>query len=346
MYSGVPALLMFIVGGLVLAAIFASFCWVGATFQGRKRTVAIVVVLIFWVGAYWFEGGGREDVQRYWQKKAEETCTVDIENPLGLPDIDGLLDENTLLTPNAVLHLFVQNNLKFVEIRVGKGVSRTDSKSIGYGYVWRKSETEKLYAKLELTKKGDAKCIRLPDEIAGRESRAPFLPDTCVKASFSDKPTARYSLEFTPAKYSDWPFLSRYGAWSIIDRQDGKRLATAKTYWQKPIQIEMLRPDELLSSEAYYIGRTSCIFGQGLLSRVRSIPSSDLNNSRFLLPKRSWLQDPIKEYAKLAESEPAFPESAWRDAVIRAQEIGWSSYAYYGKRYLVHWGGKEIWLIP
>ncbi len=351
---------MIVVAILVLVAFVASFLWAGATFQGRRRTTAIVAVLVFWIGAYWWEGGGREKVRYRWEADARGVCVENIGNALESTDVDGLLDEQTLLTPDSVLHLFLQNNLRFIEIRVGRSANRNDAMSFGDGYNWRRSETEKLYAKLDLSQKGDAKCITLPKGSAGRESSVPFLPDTCVRASFSDKPTARYSLEFTPAKYSDWPFLSRYGAWSIIDKHRNETLATAATDLQKPYPIELKRPDELLRYDpsVYYSDGRSCVAGSGLLSRVRSIRNSDPGNNRFLVPKRLSIQDPtsvlddaetpviqpkklFKEYAKPTDNAHDY-ERAWGDAEARAQKNSWSNYRYYYGDYLIHWGSREI----
>lgn len=356
---------LYVIVGLVLIAFIRSFLWSVTAFQGWRRAIAIAVTAFFWVGVYWIIHG--RDASRYnWERNADKTCAVEADDSFESQDIDNLVDENTVLTANSVLFLLSQNNLKSVEIRVKKSTDRNDSNAFGNGYVWQKSDVEKLYAKLELAQKGNPECIELPHGTAGSESRLPFLPDTCVKASFLDQPSARYSLEFAPAHYSDWPFMSKYGAWSIIDKQTNKKLATATTHRQKPTPIELSSPEEVLTyAPGHYTDSKYCDIGWGLIARIKSLQNPDLNNRRYLntthlspqslfsvaydvdaqripiiQPKKLFKEYPKGHMSELARLDNS--EKVWSNAVIRAQQYGWSNYTNSRGDYLIHWNTKEV----
>lgn len=270
MVSDAWLLPLYLIAGLVLIAFIGSFLWSATAFKGKKRTVVLTVVVVFWAGFYW-NTHGRSASRYKWERNANEICAAEPDNSLESQDIDSLVDENTVLTPDSVLFLLSQNNLKSVEVRVGKSTDRNDSSTFGHDYSWKKNDVEKLYAKLELSKKGDPACVALPHDAAGHESHIPFLPDTCVKASFLHEPSSRYSLEFAPAHYSDWPLMSKYGAWTIIDKQTNKKLATATTYLASQNPIKLHRPEELLKyGLKFHTDWRQCVFGSGLIAQVRS----------------------------------------------------------------------------
>lgn len=360
MYSNVPLLLLWGIAGFHLAALVISFVWPAVALRGRKRTIVIVCVLAFWGGFYWTEKG-RDDARIRWEKEAGELWIADAFNSSHWLDIDSLVDETTFLEPDSVLRLLSQSNLKFVEIRVKGTADRYGNSAFAYDYHFNIRDGEERYAQLELGKESDPDCIRLPEESAKKLLRPPFLPGACIRAHFSEKPSSRFSFEFTPTHYSDWPSARRYGSWLLVDRETNQKLAVATTYLQDTRSLKIPAPDDVLKHSLSRFLNSGCVSGECIINRVRFANPPAPDKRFFLTPRRipqqlqpSGFRDfdtpkipaihprkLVKEYlAGQYEliSQPAFTKDGWGKAITNAQQLGWANFG----SYLVDWTTREI----
>ncbi len=181
-----------------------------------------------WVSLLWIYILGphfKENAELEWRDGSRMACERDL---VSLPKefrVDGFVAELPILRKEDILFLLSERHIKFIEIRV-KADDNSEHRFIGLDRHWTVSAKEGTYARINLGVKGDPDCAELPYSMKGRETKPPFLPDTCVKVSYAEKPSARYALELQhrPNGADD-----KYNNWAIVDRMAGKNIATLTT---------------------------------------------------------------------------------------------------------------------
>jgi hypothetical protein len=143
--------------------------------------------------------------------------------------VDGFLDEVAALRKRHILTLFTHRKLKFVELMVQQ---RPNGKvEIAYPdgegeSGWGVDLPVGSFVRLELSREGDSRCLpetTLPYGLDKKFNAPPFLSDTCLAATYSNGPTARYSISFAnPPQGAS----KGSGNWQLKDREKNTVLAS------------------------------------------------------------------------------------------------------------------------
>lgn len=226
-----------IIVGLALLVVALSIYLTATIFSAWLRLPAILVVLAAWGFLYESKLGapGRAAEAKQSERiKANAQCKEDLITLSQMPngglfEVDGFLDEVAALRTRHILTLFTHKNLKFVELMVQQ---RPNGKvEIAYPNGdgesgWGVSLPVGSFVRLELSRDGDSRCLAetaLPYGLKGRFNVPPFLPDTCLAATYSSAPTARYSIAFaTPPQGASTGFVN----WHLTDRKNNTVLAS------------------------------------------------------------------------------------------------------------------------
>ncbi|WP_316674720.1 hypothetical protein [uncultured Tolumonas sp.] len=347
----------------VLLALVTSIVLPLRKLKGAGQVAVILLVLVFWGVVYWKNlGGGSDFAERDWRVASRNVCEKETASFPHWFRIDSFVDEATIIRTQSVLLLLSERGLKFVEIRVGKNQSSKgfiafgDSQGDGY---WETGVAEGSYARLELGKKGDVSCTELPSHVKGHESELPFLPDTCIKVTYSNKATSRYALELTPSHYSTWSSARKYGAWTLTDREKNQQLATvttSDTSTFRPVGFvtDLLNIDPIRGPSQDCRTASNAIINRILAPELprgdypqllrldkeitSNTPLFDANNSA--IPKVSTVEQGVKYSDKdidlLFGSENS--HALWIKAIDQAKNSGWGNFGHY----LIDWKERVI----
>lgn len=352
---------LYAIYGLIVITFALSIIWPIAKLNGWKQATAVLLVLVSWGIAYWY-AIGRDRAERDWRVASWDVCKKDTASFPNWFRIDSFVDEATILTTQSILQLLSERGLRFVEIRVGKNQRSNGFIAFGHnqgdGY-WDTSEAEGRYARLELGKKGDSSCAELPSHVKGRESKLPFLPDTCIKITYSDKTSSRYALELTPSQYSAWPNTPKYGVWTLTDRQTNQKLATVTTSDTSAIRQVGFMSDLLRIDAAQGPGQDCRTASGAIVNRVLAPVFPRESYPQLLRPEKDVasntplfdVSDPaipdassIEELTQYSESDQDMlfgsinSHAAWIKAIDQANDRGWGNFG----PYLIDWKERTI----
>jgi len=217
----IAELVIYSIIGIVLLAIIVTISIPFFLLKGLARVIGVICVVGIWTYLYHTKLNTHDpELER--RVAAWKICETELNQ---LPDsiaLDSFTDDGAALRLDALLDLFKERRLTFVEIKI-----RSDERGRPFiAYPTGDGESGWLvdgevgaYAKLELGSKGEPDCAPLPSSVEYSIDRVPFLPDTCMRITYSSKPTSDYRLSLIPAT------KLTYGAWVLLKQKDGKELA-------------------------------------------------------------------------------------------------------------------------
>lgn len=204
--------LLVILGSLAIPFVFATGWW---------RLVILLPIVGFW-GYQYREQFQKPEAMAKWRLTGLEQCRSESKALPNLIPTDGFLDEGVGVSDEIILALFSERQLDFVEIYF------PNTNTIFRNRI--ELDTAKAlvqpYIHLTLSKKGDPHCVRLLGAPEGKERRVPFLPDTCLTATYQNEPTARYAIRL---EHAAEPESKLYGRWTLIDRVTSTPIASVTT---------------------------------------------------------------------------------------------------------------------
>ena len=357
----VPLMTLLVYGllGLLLIAFVASFLVPFAWLKGKWRIAAVMVVVGFWGHLY------REKVtlpkeDGEWRLAGRARCDAEQKQIPLLPVVDGFLDEGAALRKQALRQLFAERHLDFIEIKIPQSGAAAGLIAYpdGDGETgWIVPTSKGAYVRLQLGKKGDPTCVELPYGLSGRMDSPPFLPDTCVTATYSDAPTARYALSLRTGASRE---SRQYGSWSLVDRTNGQPIVALTTtdaaggFGSAGIGLSIPGKPHFSDCGAPHTIIVDRLAGSGnvrqtqLLAeeRVSAQPEvASIDQADPGIP----LVHAVAQTILFSDSEegvlfsPEIQRSEWESAIERASQVG---YADFGTRLVDLRAGKLISLQP
>lgn len=352
-FGPVLTLLVFVIGAGFLLLFAASILVPVFFLKGRKRFVCLATVAMFWVGFYFWNN--YESTIRGW---AYTHCVEEQKLLPAFLQVDGFTDEGAALRKQDVLKFFTERNIKFIEIKVQNNGNMGPEIAYPDGDQepgWKVSRPIGSYAKIELGQKGDPDCMDLPYGIEGRVDRPPFLPDTCIKATYFDEAQARYALVLDPKGN---PHGRLYSSWTFIDRSRGERLAALTTTDTSTTvtagNFSRIEGARLAECQAPYTAIANRITGAQehippqllVQTKVRArIEPGDIETKFINIPTVS-ATDEVAVYSE-AESNRLFnswlDHNEWKTSIEKAKLQGWANHS----SNVVDWSTRRyISLIP
>lgn len=340
----VPLMTLLVYGllGLLLIAFIASFLLPIAWLKGRWRIAALLCVVGFW-GHLYFKNVTAPEEDRTWRRAGWARCEVEQEQLPSSIVVDGFLDEGAALRTRVLYALFAERHLDFIEVKVPQ--SGADAGRIAYPdgdgeSGWFLPSSKGSYVRLQLGKKGDPACVDLPYGLSDRMDRPPFLPDTCIAATYSNAPTARYALSLGTGASRD---TRQYGSWVLLDRTTGQpivRLTTTDTPGRvssaglglslpaRPLVGDCRSPHTIIVDRL--IGSDSARQTQLLLvERVDAKPDvTSIDQAASNMPLVRAISEPFL-YSEAEEGSlfaPEIRQSEWKLAIEQAFSAGYADY--------------------
>lgn len=324
--------------------------------KGFLRFAIIIPILIFWKFVYWNTWGeGSQFAEIDWRAESTHICERETKLFPNWFYMDSFITDATNISTQAILSLLSNRGLNYIDIRVSK---LGPQKFIAYGAnqgdaFWETEATEGTYARVELGKKGDVGCTDLPYPVSGQESELPFLPDTCVRVTYSNNTTSRYALLLTPSHYSKHPSERKYGTWTLTDLEKGQQLATVTTSDKYGTLtggvIANINRNDLTVSP----GQDCRSSGYAIVNRMLAPEQSKsiLREADAIMaspPKFDVDQDGITEVTASEQGirnndnnvhfDPINSHNSWTLAIEQAKKSGWGNYY----NYLIDWRERTI----
>lgn len=358
-----PLLIFIIYGVLTLMAVafVTSFVLPIRLFQGRARRVALGMVSLAWAGIFVWKV-----MVPHWESTARlaifKQCEAQLASVPDVLEVDGILDEGAALRKRMIWDLFAVRHLSFVEIKVRRPEGKAAEIAYGDGDEprgWELSDPQTSWVRLELMSDRNPGCANLPLGLQGQFNRPPFLPDSCIKLTYLQAPTARYALSLQPASGR---LFRQQGAWQLVDRATGKSIASLATVDPSPWVSagSVLSPEGAPRSKDCFAPHTV------LVDRLHGTAASDPVRDTHLLDleriqaktdvKGIDAADPLLPEARAVAEQVAWTEQEekalfnpdiyfepWRDAVALARERNTSPY---GSRLLDLQERKLVSLVP
>jgi hypothetical protein len=361
--------ILLIIVGFALLVVALSIYLVAKMFRGRLRLPAILVVLAAWGLVYELQlgGPGRESQARHNERmQANTQCNEDLialsqTANGGFFEVDGFLDEVAALRKRHILTLFTHRKLKFVELMVQQRPNGTveiaypDGES---GGGWGVSLPVGSFVRLELSREGDSRCLAdtaLPYGLNGRINAPPFLPDTCLAATYSSVTTARYSIAFANLPQGASEGLIK---WQLTDRKNNTVLAS----------LTDVRPDPWVSSgsdlstDQKEMDKSCGARHTALVDRLRGVNGAPLHpqvlartvvvakqspkrlnesvlDLKVVHPSFELFSMDDQEYSKVMN--PWSIPAEWPRAINEAKSSGFASY----DRELVDWESRSLYRL-
>lgn len=221
----IAELIIYSIIGIVLLTIIATISIPFFLLKGITRVIGIICVVGIWMYLYQTKLNTHDPLLER-RVAARKICETELNQ---LPDsvaLEGFTDDGAALRIDALLNFFQERRLSFVEIKI-----RSDERGrpfIAYPRGdgesgWLVDGEVGTYAKLELGSKGDRDCATLPASAKYNIDRVPFLPDTCMRITYSAQPTSDYRLSLIPTTELN------FGAWVLLNQKNGKELARLTT---------------------------------------------------------------------------------------------------------------------
>lgn len=146
-------------------------------------------------------------------------------------DIDEFVDEGASLRTTLLLKLLIDRQVRAIYVRPIKEsnawrIARPDG---GMDSIWRAADSTLGYVKLEFGYRSSGKCLpekQMPIYQWKRFDSPPFLMDSCITATYVDKPSARYALRYAPSKNV---LGKQFGYWTISDLESNRSIAQLTT---------------------------------------------------------------------------------------------------------------------
>lgn len=361
--------ILLIIVGFALLVVALSIYLTAKIFSGRLRLPAIFVVLAAWGLLYESKLGapGRAAQEKQNARmQANTQCEADLialsQTPNGgFFEVDGFLDEAGALRKRHILTLFAHRNLKFVELRVQQ---RPNGKvEIAYPdgegeSGWGVSLPVGSFVRLELSREGDSRCLAetaLPYGLNEKFNAPPFLPDTCLAATYSSVPTAGYAIAFADAPEGTH---SGFVNWQLTDTKNNAVLA----------RLTDVRPDPWVSSGPdLSIDQTNLDNSCGarhtaLVNRIRAVSGAPFHPQvlvrTVVVAKQSprQLNERVQDFSALHPTAELFSmddqehskvmnpwsiRAEWPRAISEAKDSGFASYDHE----LVDWQSKTLYRL-
>jgi hypothetical protein len=354
----VPLMTLIVIGALavLLVTLILSFVLPTRLLKGKARISAVAVVALIWVALFW-RYVGEPELYKKWRRATIEDCRAELAHIPELIRVDGFLDEGAALRKDMLLQLFSERGLSFVEIRVRQSNGKAPHIVYPDGDFessWTLANPRTSTVRLELSADDDPACTALPDRLEERITQPPFLPNTCIKLTYLDAPTARYVLQLQPAA----PLPSRkQGRWQLVDRLNGQMIASLPTV----DPLSGIPASRKLSSDARRPVNDCRSPHTVLVDRLRSArPAAEPLNSQVLAREEiqattdviaiSTSSTKLPEVVADAEEtlwteeeeqmlfNPELHQNGWREAVATAKKQG---RAPYGSQ-LLDWDKKKL----
>ena len=142
-------------------------------------------------------------------------------------DIDEFIDEGASLRTTLLMKLLIDRQVRAIYVRPIKDenvwrVARPDG---GHSSLWRVTEGAEGYVKLAFGYRSSGKCFpekQMPIDQSTFD-RPPFLMDSCITATYVDKPSARYALRYVPSETALG--VTALGYWTITDMELNRSIA-------------------------------------------------------------------------------------------------------------------------
>lgn len=338
----VPLVKIFAYGALVVIAVtfILSLVLPIRLLKGKIRIAVVSMVIVTWAVLFW-RNIVEPKLDRNWRMATLKECEDELPNIPESIEVDGFLDEGAAIRMSKLLKLFSERRLSFVEIRARQSSGNAPHivYSDGGGELhWSLVNPRTSLVRLELGKDDDPACAKLPYGLEGRIKQPPFLPNTCIKLTYLDAPTARYMLALQPAETQP---LRKRGSWQIVDRLDGQVIASLATVDRPPrigaawdytvgakrFVIECQAPHTVLVDRFRAPRLATAPPSLQVLSTERIQANTDVtvvSTSSTESPKVAA----NAEEAFWTEAEekmlfsPTSSEDAWREAVATARKLG------------------------
>lgn len=342
----VPLMTLIVYGLLAATAVafISSFVLPARFLKGRLRIAALGVAAIAWGALYWHNIGEPEQ-EKKWRLATWDACKAKLASVPSTVETEGFLDEGAALRKHMLLQLFSDRRLSFVEIQAGQDEGKPPHIAYPDGdqeQGWHVPDPRTRLVRLELGNELDSACAKLPYGLEEAIRRPPFLPDTCIKLTYLDAPTARYGLSLQPAVRH---VPRKHGSWRLVDRRSGDVLASLPTVDPSP----WISSDRALSRNSDRPLEDCRSPHTILVDRMRAHPtSSPALGSQVLAMKRVQAERDILEIdagsaalpvvaanaapARWTEEEsravfhPEIHKDGWRDTVAGARQQGSASY--------------------
>ncbi|BBB61957.1 hypothetical protein UNDKW_3684 [Undibacterium sp. KW1] len=336
--------------GIVLLAIIVTISIPFFLLKGLARVIGIICVVGIWTYLYHTKLNTHDpELQR--RISAQKICETELST---LPDsivIENFTDEGAALRVNALINLFKERKLSFVEIKV-------HSDERGRSYIaypigdgeshWLVNGEAGSYAKLELSNKGDPDCAHLPSSVANSIDKVPFLPDTCMRITYASQPTSNYRLNLIPATKVN------YGAWVLLDQKAGKEL-TRLTTTDSENHISSGRATSLIGKRDTDCRSPHAVIADRLIGAASFDKKSQVLNSRTVDAEVDMSKEDINNYPLLGASlkvdwsstdeklstwrySPQLSHELWSEMIIQAMVHDHSNYG----KLLLDWKSHEL----
>lgn len=212
----------------------------------RSTVVAAPLCVLLVLGAFWtalIELPGRSefygDSSRYASIKQRDHAREMCESELAaLPDVypvSNVVDEETALDEHSIVMLLTLRQLDFIEVKL----HRTPGKAVSivrphnhYEVAWPVEAGSARYARIALAPEGTAGCLSqaaLPEGAKDYLMVWPLPAGMCLQTQFSDKPTARYALEYVSASQDARPVWGHYRLYDVVIDRSIAQLTSADT---------------------------------------------------------------------------------------------------------------------
>lgn len=162
------------------------------------------------------------------RRLAIEQCETEARTLPEAFDIDEFVDEGASLRTTLLMKLLIDRQVRAIYVRPIKqhNVWRLAHSDGGSGPNWHISEGTQGYVKLAFGYRTSGKCLhegQMPISQERKFDQPPFLMDSCITATYVDKPSARYALRYVPSEKALG--MTQMGYWTITDLELNRSIA-------------------------------------------------------------------------------------------------------------------------
>jgi len=289
--------------GLALLLVFGTALWLGKGLKGKL--VGLIVACGICSPILWPLARSSFEMVRDDRLKAAvvPTCHRELRQTPGPFLIEGFVDETGGLRSKDIQYFLMETGVAFVEVKVGDDGKLTGPED----YPWKVSHSSG-YARLQLDTHEQGSCY-VPAGFKSEDfftSNNPIRPGTCLVATFSERPSARYQVTLDPDSST-----STRSRWVLRDLSNGAVIAgftdASKALSPYPPWLTVDDPDCRPNGTSGY---------STLMRRVQGTTESRTRATRHVLDRSSLVVTGIP--ATIAELEAR--RDAARFPIIRSSD--------------------------
>lgn len=356
--SGILGIIVMAIIAVGLLPIVISLLIPFAIVKGPWRFALLVPIIGFW-GYLYYENFKKPETKMAWRISGYRKCELEAQTLPKLIPVNGLLDEGAGVTASAILQFFSERHLDFVEIYFPNSSTILD-RDIKLDMMQGRTHP---FIHFTLSEKGDPSCIKVSNDTERAINWVPFLPNTCLAATYLKEPMARYSVRL---ERDAQPEIEQYGTWTIVDRLTATKVASLTTSEKSYITAHLDDPQNIghpidcRSPHSVLLNRFTGIKPENealnpVLNKqnfhwvtqttvLASPPLLDLIANKNSLPliQMTTVKVPFRSGEWEARTSPKALQERWQEAVKEASASGLGQFYRENGGSLLDWNKRNL----